>query len=115
MDYRLFYLLLVPLLILILLFWLPYFFVRKVVPDKYEWLQVMSDTEWKRARKIAGDTLKLKTRKSVPGVRKVIYNDLKSLINERLVECRPIQKVGGELTMVYKLTEKGLKKRNSID
>jgi len=84
---------------------------RKVIRDRYEWLDVLSHYEWKRTLQIRDEMSKLKGKK-VEGI--VMYIDLSRLEEERLVEGR-VKKMrmhGYLLTSrEYKLTPSGTRRK----
>jgi hypothetical protein len=91
---------------------------RIIVPDRYEWLEVLSHIEWKHRRAIALDMGKLKGMKvDLSTFSAVIYSDLALLLEEGLIEenkrmSEPYLDKGYTLLFdVYRLTPAGLRKR----
>jgi hypothetical protein len=88
-------------------------FARRLAPDRYEWLQVMNHTEWKRVPRLIEDLLKLKKAKYSFGLKGIIYTDLEFLENETLIETRKAPKEVYSLPITeYRLTVSGVGKRN---
>lgn len=88
---------------------------RRVVPNRYEWLQVLSHTEWKTALQLRYDMEKLKGT-SRGGMN--VYTDLDELYDEKLVGYRMGTKIIEGITSQtheYRLTAGGIRKKSEID
>ena len=89
-------------------------FARRLVPDRYEWLVVLSYHEWKRVPDLIEELLHLKKAKSSFGLKGVIYSDLESLEEEKLIEIREVPSEYGLLPLTeFKLTSRGLWAKNT--
>lgn len=91
------------------------FFERRIIPDRYEWLAVMSHFEWRKEAKIKEEMRKLKKTRSAMYV---MDADLDHLLKEGLIECHRFatRRIAGSKTFnrEYRLTPLGTRKKDGI-
>lgn len=90
---------------------------RRLAPNKYEWLLVMSHHEWKRAPKIVTDLIEYKDSEYSGKAKLIIYSDLVELEEEGLIEEREDVKsnYSQQIPLTeYRLSSDGIRKRNEI-
>lgn len=92
-----------------------HFRARKVIPNKYEWLLVLSHAEWKTTLQIRKEMEKIKNTSQGAWL---VYSDLNELEEEKFIEERlgvPRVIAGSTFeTIEYRLTPKGSRKKLDV-
>lgn len=87
-----------------------YLIARSQVKSRYEWLLLLSRTEWKFGTDLTTEMVKRKSLKDGSFLIGIVYGDLSRLENEGLVESREELQSVGLVRIEYRLTSSGVRK-----